>query len=67
MDWIGSFGSQEKINKVFKFLNEMTGEMKKKTNNFKDTSFYISSNTPCKTMRTHHGADRRNQVKWKKY
>ena len=31
MDWIGSFGSQEEINKVCKFLNEMTGEMKKKT------------------------------------
>ena len=63
LDWIGLVGSQEEINKVCKFLNEVTGEMKKKTNNFHDTSFYISSNTPCEIMRTHHGADRRNQVK----
>ena len=29
MDWIGSVGSQEEIDKVCRFLNEMTGEMKK--------------------------------------
>ena len=67
MDWIGSVGSQDEIDKVRNFLNEMIGEMKKNPNNFNDTSFYISSNSPCETMRTHHGADRRNPTKRKRF
>ena len=67
MDWIGSVGGQEEINNVKKFLNEMTGEMKRKGTNFVDSSNYISSNTPCETMRAHHGADGRKTVKRKRY
>ena len=34
LDWIGLVGSQEEINKVCKFLNEVTGEMKKRLTTF---------------------------------
>ena len=67
MDWIGSVGSQEDVDKVCLFLNEMTETIKRKSNNFNDASFYISSNTPCETMRTQHGTNGRNSVKRKRY
>ena len=67
MDWIGSVGTQQEIDKVRIFLNEITGEMKRKSTNTVDTSNYISSNSPCETMRTHHGANGRNPVKRKRY
>ena len=45
----------------------MTGEMKRKGTNCNDSSNYISSNSPCETMRVHHGADGRKTVKRKRY
>ena len=66
MNWIGSVGSQQEIDKVRTFLDEMTGEMKRKGTNSNDTSSYTSSNSPCETMRTHHSADGRNPVKCKR-
>ena len=67
MDWIGSVGSQNEIDRVRIFLNEMTGEMKQISTNSNDTSSYVSSNSPCETLRKHHGADGRNPTKRKRY
>ena len=58
LDWIGSVGGQLEIDKVRTFLNEMTGEMKRSSKHFNDTLSYISSNSPCETMRKYHGANR---------
>ena len=67
MDWSGSVGSQQEIDRVRIFLNEMTGEIKRKGTNSNDTSSYIFSNSPCETMQTNHGADGRKHVKSKRY
>ena len=58
MDWIGLVGSQQEIAKINEVLNEMTGEMKRKTeSSCNDTTVYISGNTASETMKIHHGAD----------
>ena len=45
MDWIGSVGGRDDIDKVHKFLDEITGEMKWKTCEHNDHLNYVSSNT----------------------
>ena len=67
MDWIGFVGGRDGIDKVCKFLDEITGEMKRKTCDYNDHSNYASSNLPCEAIRHHHGADGRSTTKRKQY
>ena len=67
MDWIGSVGGRDDIDKVYKFLDEITGEMKRKTCDHTDNSTYVSSNLHCETIRHQHGADGRNPTKHKRH